>query len=119
MPRTPQELSADFADAVRAQDRCILAGDARRGDEHAAIYVKSAETLRSAGPAYLDALAALLRHSDASVRVMAAAFLLRDRTDDAVAALRGISESDGLAHLGAKSTLDRYDRGILDIRSEA
>ena len=43
-------------------------------------------------------------------------FLLKARTKSAVAALRPIGKRGGIAALGAKMTLERYERGDLDIR---
>lgn len=114
--RTPVELTGDFADAVTAQDGCIERGDARAGNRHAKRYVAAARKLLAGGEPAIEVFCGLLEHPNASVRAMAAAFLLKSRTERAVAALRPIAESRGLAALGAQMTLARYERGDLEIR---
>jgi hypothetical protein len=44
-----EELIADFAEAVVAQDRCIRRGDAREGNRHAKRYIAAARKLLAGG----------------------------------------------------------------------
>jgi hypothetical protein len=113
---TPAELCARFADAVTAQDRCIDQGDARSGNRFADLYIAAARKLLTGGHESLEEFSGLLIHPSDSVRVMAAAFLLRERTELAVAALRPIAKKPGIVALGAQETLKRYERGELDIK---
>jgi hypothetical protein len=115
MPRLAHELAAIFAEGVVAQCHCISEGDAARGNGHAARYIEAASDLLAGGPAHLDAFCVLLEHPDASVRGMAAAYLLKDRTDQALSVLRALASGEGLASLGARATLERYKRGVLTI----
>lgn len=114
--RTPVEWTREFADAVVAQDRCIERGDAPAGNRHAKKYIAAARRLLAGGDLAIEIFCTLLDHPSASVRAMAAAFLLKARTERAVAALRPIAEGRGLAALGAQMTLARYERGELELR---
>lgn len=113
--RTPEELTGDFAEAVIAQDRCIEQGNAREGNRHAAQYIAVAREILARGDPAIEVFCSLLNHSSVSVRATAAGYLLRSRTERAVAALRPIAEGRGLAALGAQMTLERYERGELEI----
>jgi hypothetical protein len=115
-PGSPGELCAEFAEAVRAQARCICQGDARTGNRHARIYIAAARELLTGGDAALDEFARLLSDPSDDVRVAAAAYLLRDRTELAVSTLRPIAKKQGIVALGAQETLKRYARGELDIK---
>jgi hypothetical protein len=97
------------------QNRYISKGDAVSGNTHAARYTEAAAALLTGGRAHLDAFCTLLEHLDPSVRGMAAAYLLKDRTDQAVPVLHALASGEGLAALGARATLERYRRGVLTI----
>jgi hypothetical protein len=112
---TDEHLTQEFADAVVEQAREISLGNARSGNSHARRYVSAARVLLGRGHDGTESFATLLSHSDASVRAMAAAFLLETRTELALAALRRIAAGVGLAALGARMTLQRYERGDLRI----
>jgi hypothetical protein len=115
MSHVPADLVETFAAAVAAQNRCIGSGDPSAGNAQARKYVAAADALLRGGDESVEAFATLLAHSDHSVRGMAAAFLLKRRTEEAVAALRQVAQGSGLAALGAQMTLDRYSRGIMEI----
>ncbi len=110
------ELLKIFTEAVMAQDRCIAEGNAPQGNRHAKEYIAAAKHLLGSGEEVIEDFCRLLEHPVPGVRATAAAFLLKSRTDRAVAALRPIASGDGLAALGAKMTLGRYERGDLEIR---
>ena len=112
---TPTVLVEKFAKAVVAQDRCVEQGDARTGNRHARVYIDAAKELLAGGEASIEAFSTLLNDPNPSVRIMAAAFLLKSRTDHAVAALRPIADGRGIAALGAQMTLARNERGELEI----
>ena len=115
--RTSTALCDRFAEAVTEQDRSILRGDARAGNRHAKIYIAAARELLNRGDDAIEEFAGLLEYPSDSVRATAAAFLLRQRTDRAVSTLRAIANKKrGMAALGARETLKRYERGELDIR---
>ncbi len=113
---TTAELCKTFAAGVLAQQACIDRGDARTGNRQASAYAAAARQLLSRGEAAVDEFALLLQHPSDAVRVMAAAFLLRARTELAVAAIRPIAKKPGLVALGAIETLKRYQRGELDVK---
>jgi hypothetical protein len=113
--RTLEELVDAFAEAVEAQDRCIVRGDPRAGNRHAMRYVASGKELLRRGSDGVDRFATLLSHATPSVRVMAAAFLLEAKTELAVATLKPVAAGTGLAALGAQMTLARYERGELKL----
>ncbi len=113
---TPEELTNLFADAVMAQDECIMRGDARAGNRHAETDTSAARQLLDCGESTIEVCCKLLEHASVSVKVRAAAFLLQSRTERAVATLKPIANGRGLAAFGAKMTLVRYERGDLEIR---
>ena len=97
-----EELTASFAEAVMAQDRCIQEGDAGTGNRHAKIYISAVREVLARGDEAIEVFSTLLDHHDAGVKVMAAAYLLKSRTEKAVAVLRPIATGRGLAALGAR-----------------
>jgi hypothetical protein len=116
-PRTTEELVRVFAEEVNAQDQCIMQGDHRQGNRHAKKYMVAAQELLARGDEAIDRFCALLDHPLTGVRVTAAAYLLASRTEQAVATLRPIAASGvGLPSLGAQMTLQRYERGELEIK---
>jgi HEAT repeat protein len=116
MLKTPSELAQEYAEAVIKQEECIFQGNARKGNQFARRYIQIARELLSGGEESISVFAELLQHPDPNVRGNAAANLLKDRTSEAVAALKPLAESEGLAGLGAKMTLERYRRGELEIK---
>jgi len=113
--KTPQELIGEFAAAVMAQDQCIIEGDPREGNRHARKSMSAAKKLLAGGEASIEAFCGLLNHPTPGVQAAAAAFLLKARTERAVATLRPMAEGRGLTALGAQMTLARYERGELEI----
>jgi HEAT repeat protein len=114
--RTPQDPLEVFLQAEQNQIECIRRCDSKTGNKHAKKRVAAARQLLAGGKASIDRFATLLNHPDANVRTSAAAWLLKDRTEQAVAALRPIAEGQGLAALGAIYTLKRYEAGELEIK---
>ncbi len=107
IPRLVQIL----ADSVAAQNEAIMAGDARTGNKHAKRYIGAWRRLRSYGNEGLEALSELLDHSRPDVRATAAAFLLRYKTEEALATLREIAKGRGLAAFEASKAIKRWDEG--------
>jgi hypothetical protein len=115
MKRDRAQLLNDFTGAIIEQNACIMDGNPKTGNRAAKRYITAARQLLSGGEESIDAFAGLLKHGNPSVRCMAAAFLLKDRTRLSVMALKPIAKGDGLAALGAQMTLKRFKDGNLDI----
>jgi hypothetical protein len=112
--KTPTELTAAFAEGVIAQERCIEHGDAPTGNKHARKYDAVGRQLLAGGEASIEAFCTLLSHHHRRVQSMAAAYLLKVRTERAVAALTPLAAGRDIAALGARMTLERYERGELE-----
>ena len=111
-----KSLIEQFANAVISQRQCIGGGDAKKGNEFAASYIAAAKDLLAGGEESIESFSTLLVHADESVRCMAAAFLLKSRTSQAVEALTPIAKGGGLNAVGAQETLKRFEGGDLEIR---
>ncbi|MBU8898800.1 hypothetical protein DRW03_11245 [Corallococcus sp. H22C18031201] len=105
------ELVEQFARNVAAQTDAIQRGDAKAGNKSAKLYGAALQALRAQGDAGREALAVLLRHPRTDVRAMAAAFLLRYRTDESKAVLEAAVLEGGIAAIGATLTLRRWAEG--------
>jgi HEAT repeat protein len=118
MARKSKDLLAAFVEALQKQNDFLAGrgGSVRSGNQQARKYSAAARKLLAGGQASIDRFATLLDHPDRNVRAMAAAFLLKDRTEQAVATLRPIAEGPGLSALGAIYTLKRYEIGDLEIK---
>ena len=115
MPNSPIDLVESFAAEVEAQDHCMDRGDSASGNAHAQRFVSAARSLLDGGHDSIEAFTKLLAHANPSVRVMAAAFLLKERTKQAFDVLTVAAAGSGTAAFGAQRALDRYTRGILEI----
>lgn len=104
-----------FAEESNAQIQCIMQGKPNEGNRHARKRIAAAKELLSRGDPAIDVFCKLLDHPLNSVRVAAAAWLLASRTERAVATLRPIARSVGLPALEAQMTLERHERGQLEI----
>jgi hypothetical protein len=113
-----KELVDEFAENVAAQSEAIMRGDAKTGNKHANRYIAALKKLRSKGNAGRDALAVLLSHPRADVRVMAAAFLLRYRTAEAKAVLEAAAGGNGMSSLGAIMSLKHWEEGTWNLDPE-
>ena len=107
-----QRLVRDFADSVIGQTEAIRQGDHRKGNRLAKRYIAAFQKLRDIGDDGRNALASLFTHSRADVRVMAACFLLRHKTHEALALLRReAAMEEGLASFGASEAIKRWEEG--------
>jgi hypothetical protein len=106
-----EELVEQFARNVAAQTEAIWRGDAKAGNKHARQRAAAFKQLRAHGDAGRDALAALLTHPSVDVRTMAAVYLLRHRTDEAVAVLEQVARGQGLIAFEAGQALERWKEG--------
>ncbi len=100
-----------FADSTVMQTDAILTGDARIGNKYAERRVAAFAKLRALGDDGREALLRLLNHPRRDVRVGAAAYLLRYRTDMALAVLREESKGKGLASFEAEQAIRRWEEG--------
>lgn len=117
LERSLGELVEVFAHHTVAQTEAIWRGDSKTGNRHARQRVAAFKQLRAHGDAGRDALAVLLAHPNVDVRTMAAAYLLRHRTQEAVAVLEQAAKGEGLIAFEAQQCLLRWKEGdwALDI----
>jgi Domain of unknown function (DUF2019) len=108
---TLEQLVEKFAHHTVAQTEAIWRGDAKTGNRHARQRVAAFKQLRAQGDAGRDALAVLLGHPNVDVRTMAAAYLLRHRTQEAVAVLEQAAKGQGLIAFQAQQCLKRWEEG--------
>lgn len=105
----PDALVAQFADDVAQQTDAIWRGDHKTGNKHAKRYIATFAKLRTLGDVGRDALCVLLAHERPDVRVMAAAYLLRYRTADALDVLREAAKGSGLIAFEASQAIRRWE----------
>ncbi len=110
-PSDPNVLVAQFAENVAQQTDAIWRGDHKTGNKHAKRYISAFEKLRAMGDAGQDALCVLFGHERPDVRVMAAAYLLRHRTTDALEVLREAAKGSGLIAFEASQAMKRWEEG--------
>lgn len=115
-----EKLVREFAENVAAQTDAIRRGDPKAGNRHAKLYIRAFQALRARGNEGREALCPLMFEGRDDVRVMAAAFLLRHRTDDARRVLEDIAGGEGLEALSAGEALQRWNEGAwaLDLAEE-
>ncbi|QSQ25381.1 DUF2019 domain-containing protein [Pyxidicoccus parkwayensis] len=106
-----EELVREFADNVAAQTDAIWRGDAATGNKHAKKYSAAFDKLREQGDAGREAMTVLLQHPGMDVRVMAAAYLLRYRTQDARSVLEEAAKEEGFVPFKAAQALKRWEEG--------
>lgn len=106
-----QDVVKEFAECVVAQSNAIAKADANLGNRFAKRYIAAFKTLRLHGDEGREALAVLLSDSRANVRVMAAAYLLRYKHDQAKAVLEAEAEGAGIVAFGASQALQRWKDG--------
>ncbi len=106
-----QKLVEEFAESVIRQTDAVATGDHQTGNRHAKRYIAAFEKLRAAGDVGREALVPLLRHRRADVRTMSATFLLRYKTEDALAVLRSEARGHGLVAFEASQAIKRWQAG--------
>jgi len=106
-----EKLVREFAVNVEAQTDAIRRGDPKTGNKHAKRYIRAFEGLRALGDEGRDALVPLMFTGRSDVRGMAAACLLRHRTDEARRVLQELARGEGLDAFEAGETLKRWDEG--------
>ena len=116
MTQTADQLASEFALHVIGQNEAIMTrGDARIGNKHAKQYLRCFDLLYSLGAPGLDKLSELFHHEDPGVRSMAATFLLRYKTDEALTVLRELSNGTGLVAFGSQEAIKRWEEGSWDL----
>lgn len=104
-------LVARFGENVASQTDAMQRGDHKAGNVCARRYIAAFEELREAGDVGRAALVALFGHPRPDVRVMAAAYLLRYQTAEALEVLRQEAEGSGLVALEATEAIKRWEEG--------
>jgi hypothetical protein len=106
-------LVDDFVRHLVAQRQAMERGDVAVGNRHADKYIAAWDALVDEyGDAGRDGLAILLRDPRIDVRAMAAAFLLRHKTEQAT---RVLEEAKATGHFGAEQTLERWREGAWNL----
>jgi len=113
-----EDLVRQFAETVIAQDACLERGDAKTGNKHARRRIAAFRKLRAMGDSGREALATLLRDPRPSVRTLAATYLLRYKTADALAVLREVSKGRGMTAFGASEAMKRWEEGTWSLDPE-
>jgi hypothetical protein len=106
-----EKLVEAFAQHAAAQTDAIWRGDAKAGNKHARQVNAAFDKLCAQGNTGRDALAVLFTHPRMDVRVKAAAFLLRHRTEEAQAVLKEAAQGEGLVSFSASEALKRWEEG--------
>jgi hypothetical protein len=106
-----QRLVTIFTSAVINQTEAIRNGKASTGNEHAKRYIAAFKKLRELGDTGRDCLVPLLDHPRADVREMAAVYLLRYKTREALEVLRKEAAGVGLVAFGAQQAIKRWEEG--------
>jgi hypothetical protein len=104
-------LVHEFATLTLAQNEAIARDDPAAATRHARQRVAIFHALRGYGNRGRDALAMLMKDWRPGVRVMAAAYLLRHLTDEAIAVLEAAAEGEGLTAFAAAHALTRWYEG--------
>ncbi|WP_224367656.1 DUF2019 domain-containing protein [Hyalangium versicolor] len=105
------KLVEAFARHAAAQTDAIWQGNAKTGNKHAKQVNATFDKLCAHGNPGRDALASLFTHPRMDVRVKAAAFLLRHRTEEAEAVLKEAAQGEGLVSFAASEALKRWEEG--------
>lgn len=106
-----EKLVEAFARHAAAQTDAVWGGDPKTANKHARQVNMTFDKLCARGNAGRDALAALFSHPRMDVRVKAAAFLLRHRTEEAKEVLRTAAAGEGLVAFVASEALKRWEEG--------
>jgi hypothetical protein len=110
-----QQLVDDFAANVIAQHEAIWRGNARVGNCHANRTLRCFDKLYRYGPAGKDGLATLFTHNNPLVRGTAAVFLLKYKTEEAMAILEELATGEGFSAFCASEAIKRWNEGAWDL----
>ena len=103
------KLVEEFAACVMAQEAEIERG--RGGNKYARRYIAAFEKLRAHGNPGREALTVLLDHNSPTVRVAAAAYLLRYCAFKARRVLKAEANGTGISAINAQYTLLNWKNG--------
>ncbi len=108
-----EELVREFAFSVVAQREAMAKGKPRRGNRFADRRAEAFDKLVSVyGDHGREALKTLLRHGDPETRGMAAVYLLRYCTDEALPVLEELVQKEkGLIALKGAEAIKRWEEG--------
>ncbi|MBI5027083.1 MAG: DUF2019 domain-containing protein [Nitrospirae bacterium] len=106
-----KKLVEQFAEATIGQNQAIMDGDAKLSNKYANKRIDCFRKLRQLGDAGREELATLFNHENLGVRVAAAAYLLKFKTEEALRILRELSKIQGLIGLDASETIKRWEEG--------
>lgn len=106
-----EELVNVFARAAALHSQALLAGDHRIANREARIVSKTFRQLTEMGDEGRQALTLLFTHANDDVASLAAAYLLRYATDEAVQVLERIARKKGLVGFQAQQALERWREG--------
>ncbi|WP_217279444.1 DUF2019 domain-containing protein [Corallococcus exiguus] len=106
-----EKLVEEFALHSAAQNDAVRQGDAKTANKRAKKVNETFDKLCAHGDAGRDALASLFIHPRMDVRVKAAAFLLRHRTDEATDVLNEAAQGQDLVSFAAAEALNRWAEG--------
>jgi hypothetical protein len=106
-----EKLVDAFARHAAAQTDALWQGDAKTANKHARKVNAAFDKLCAQERLGRDALATLFTHPRMDVRVKAAAFLLRHRTEEAQAVLKEAARGEGLVSFAASEALKRWEEG--------
>jgi len=116
MNKSIPELLNSFVVATQKHHQFTMSGEWRKTNRQAKLLNSAARALLARGEEAIDQFALLLNHEDEAVRAMAGAYLLKDRTALAVKTLEPLAKGQGISAFGAKKTLERYNKGELEIK---
>jgi hypothetical protein len=109
MSKSISELVAEFAKHCLAQREALNRDDVAVANRHADKNTAAWHALVDAyGDAGRDGVATLFKHPSVEVRVLAAAYLLRYKTEEAI---RVLEEAKATDHFGAEQALERWREG--------
>jgi hypothetical protein len=112
------QLVKIFSQSVAAQTNAIQNGDHKVGNKHAKDYINAFLKLREFGDSGREALAELLNHHRGDVRILAAAYLLRYKTVEALRVLREESFGEGIVAFEAGEAIKRWEEGDWNLDPE-
>ena len=114
-----ERLVTNFSESVAQQTDAIARGDAKASNKWAKQYIAAFRKLRVLGDAGRDGLVPLLSHPRGDVRSMAACYLLRHRTQQALAVLRTEAQGKGFVALEASEAIARWKDGSWSLDPES
>lgn len=115
MKNDMKKLVQQFAESVIGQDRAIMDGDSKLGNRYAEKYIACFRKLSPFGDEGKEALSTLFHHENPGVRSMAATFLLKFKTDEALSVLREVASGKGLIAFEASESIKRWEEGVWNL----